>query len=131
MTGENAKTKDISRGRNKRINKNQPGRLGEAGSNGSINGIEEQGGFIESDRTRRDTSGTNIEYGDTSSGKILQRLDQLEDTHYQYVHAHQDRLQARLDESKRLEEKFRTEAMELRGEILALAQAEETESEKS
>ena len=131
MTAENAKTKDISGGCDKRIDKNQPGRLGKARRNGSINGIEEQGGFIESDSTRGNTSGTNIKYGDTSAGKILQRLDQLEDTHYQYVHAHQERLQARLDESKRLEEKFRTEAMELRSEILALAQSEETESEKS
>ncbi|OYD99809.1 hypothetical protein [Nostoc sp. 'Peltigera membranacea cyanobiont' 232] len=131
MTAENAKTKGTSTGCNKRIHKNQPGRLGKARSNGSINGIEEQGRLIESDSTRRDTLGTNIEYGDTSAGKILQRLDQLEDTHYQYVHAHQDRLQARLDESKKLEEKFRTEAKELRSEILALAQTEETESEKS
>jgi vacuolar-type H+-ATPase subunit I/STV1 len=131
MENQNGKTTQVGGGCDKRICQNQQGGLGEAGNYSPVNGNEEQSGFIEGDCSRGNTVGTNYTYGNTPSGKILQRLDKLEETHYEYVHAHQNRLQARLDESKKLEDEFRKEAAKLRQEILALATqgAEEIEAE--
>ncbi|MEH1772443.1 MAG: hypothetical protein V7K64_01735 [Nostoc sp.] len=125
MIHSNAETQDISGGCDKRINQDQSGRLGKTRDDGPIYGHEEQSRSIASDCTGRHTTRTNFDYGDSPSGKILQRLDKLEETHYQYVHAHQNRLRARLDESEKLEEQFRQEAAELREQILALASEDE------
>lgn len=121
MISDNAKTQEVSAGRHKRINQNKSSGLGKAGSNSSGNGAEEQSRSTAINRPGRDSARTNFDYGDAPAGKMLQRLDQLEDTHYEYVHAHQTRLRARLDESEKLEQKFRSEAAELRKQILALA----------
>jgi hypothetical protein len=122
---ENGTTKNVSGRRYQCLCQNKQGGLGEAREHSPNNGLQSSrstekncpGGY---------TTGANPIVGDTPSGKIIQRLDQLESTHYKYVHAHQTRLRARLDESEKLEEQFRQEAAELRQQILDLATSEES-----
>lgn len=131
MMNSDAKTENTSGRRDKRINQNKQSRLGETGHDSSINGYERKSGSVAGDRTGRDSARTDFEYGDASFGKILQRLDKLEEAHYQYVEAHQNRLRARLDESEQLEQQFRKEAAELRQQILDLAIQEQPTEENS
>lgn len=63
----------------------------------------------------------------TPIGKILQRLELVERSYIDYVRADQTRLEARLDESKNLEQLFQQSVAELRQEIYNLA----TESESN
>lgn len=57
----------------------------------------------------------------THCGKILQRLQEIEVAHDEYVSAHQHRLQARLDESKKSREEFFRKTAELKRDIYTLA----------
>ncbi len=58
--------------------------------------------------------------GNSSTGKILTRLKQLELEHLSYLGEHQQRLESRLDESKQREAKFREAIRELEQEIQSL-----------
>lgn len=127
MENQNATTQEITRGCDKCVSQDQSDRLEQVGNDRSVNGNDEQSGFATGDRSRRNSTRANCTYGDTHFGKILQRLNRLEKMHYEYVHVHQDQLQARLDESKKSEETFRREAQELRQEILTLATQESVE----
>jgi len=123
MESNDAKTKNSGRRRNKRIDQDQQIRLGETRGDSPVDGKNESRATA-SYSEGGNPPGRHLIIGDTPSGKILQRLDKLEETHYRYVHAHQTRLQARLDESKQLEEQFRREAADLRQQILELAAEE-------
>ncbi|MBH8576190.1 hypothetical protein I8752_24995 [Nostocaceae cyanobacterium CENA369] len=53
-------------------------------------------------------------------GKISERLKLIEQAFLSYVHGHQQRLEARLDESRILEEKFLSAVKELERDINSL-----------
>ncbi|MBD2388814.1 hypothetical protein [Cylindrospermum sp. FACHB-282] len=64
---------------------------------------------------REDSSGENLfdrvqskfdEQGGSTSGKILESLNLIKEAHLSYVHAHRQRLEARLDENKENETDF-------------------------
>ncbi len=71
-----------------------------------------------------DSVRSNIEYGEGSFGKILERLDLIENAYFSYVEAHQQRLEARLVDSKEQKELFKQAVQELRQEIYDLASSE-------
>ena len=62
---------------------------------------------------------------DTTAGKILERLESLEAQTLSYIHSHQARLEARLGESKQLEEEFLRESNQIKGDIYHLAVAQQ------
>jgi hypothetical protein len=69
----------------------------------------------------RGTSDYASEQRDTDTGKILERLEALEENTLAYLHAHQQRLEQRLEESKRSEAAFRSESAQIKSDILGLA----------
>jgi hypothetical protein len=83
-----------------------------------VNGAKPDGSYFEH------SSGENFSEqpngGDSGSGKILARLKQLESEYLSYVGEHQQRLEARLDESKQREVKFKQAIRELEQEIQSL-----------
>jgi hypothetical protein len=99
--------------------------LGRIQSSSSINGAEQ----IRPDQIncpgQDPTRGAN-EQGKTTAGKILERLELIENAHLSYVKGHQQRLEARLSESKEEEEQFRKAVQDLKQEIYNLV-SEKTE----
>jgi hypothetical protein len=89
--------------------------LGGSEAASRINGTEPDGSDFE-DSSRANFS-QQPDGGDSSPGKILARLKLLELEHLSYVGEHQQRLEARLDESKQREAKFRQAIRELEQEI--------------
>lgn len=71
-----------------------------------------------------DCSGENIveqaNGGNISLGKILDRLKRLESEYLAYVGEHQERLETRLEESKRRETQFRQDIRQLEQDIKQL-----------
>jgi hypothetical protein len=78
------------------------------------------------DRSERDEKSV-----DANLGKVLDHLGNLESRFYSYVHAHQERLDARRKESENAELEFQQEAQELREKILALLGEHEDETSSS
>jgi hypothetical protein len=62
---------------------------------------------------------------DTTAGKILERLESLEAQTLSYIHSHQARLEARLGESKQLEDEFLRESNQIKSDIYHLAVAQQ------
>jgi hypothetical protein len=58
--------------------------------------------------------------GNVSTGKILTRLKQLESEYLSYVSEHQERLETRLEESKRREAGFKRSVRQLEQDIQQL-----------
>ncbi|MHC5717643.1 MAG: hypothetical protein ACYTX0_37450 [Nostoc sp.] len=77
---------------------------------------------IRSDRNndQRQNAAVGICGGDQDPGKIRDRLKLIEQSFLSYVRSHQQRLEARLDESRTLEENFLTSLQELEREIDSL-----------
>lgn len=92
--------------------------LGGAESTGGINGTQPDGSDFEHSPGQNFSQQPNG--GNSSFGKILTRLKQLESEYLSYVGEHQERLEARLDESKQKEVKFRQAIRELEQEIQSL-----------
>ncbi|BAZ29962.1 hypothetical protein NIES4074_24100 [Cylindrospermum sp. NIES-4074] len=95
--------------------------LGQSGLDSRNTRVGEQSRFTSDDSQWTTPGGTPVIIGDTSTGKILQRLDLIETAHLTYVRKHQDRLETRLDESKAHEAEFKQAVTELRQEIYDLA----------
>lgn len=123
MKSKNGTTQDVSGRRKNSQRKNESERLGKHGENSPIEGTDQIGNAA-INSTREDTTWPDSQRN-PNSGKILERLELIETTFLSYVHGHQQRLETRLDESKKVEEEFRKEAAELRSEILALASKSE------
>jgi hypothetical protein len=64
---------------------------------------------------------------DTTAGKILERLESLEAQTLSYIHSHQSRLEARLGESKQIEDEFLRESNQIKSDIYHLAVAQQNE----
>jgi hypothetical protein len=124
---KNGQTKDITRGHNTGDSSYQPDRLGIL-RHTSQGDEHNQIGTNSQNSPGGNSSGTNYISGDTSPGKMLQRLEQLERLFREYVEAHQSRLETRLDDSKKQLEKFEEEAAAIRNELYKLAAEEESTS---
>lgn len=111
---------ETNRERSQGNSKDKLGRLGVFQGSSRCNGFE-QIGTNPADCAGENTIGATSHQGDAPTGKILQRLELVENSYTQYVRAHQARLEARLDESKKLEQDFKEQLEALRQEIYRLA----------
>jgi len=94
-------------------------------------GTEGPRGTNQEDSQTRDSAGiTRPELRDSPVGKILERVELIETSFYAYVHAHQSRLEARLDESKKLESTFTDTLFELKQEIFKMAESQPTQPDE-
>ena len=92
-------------------------------------GIEGTGGINQGNIKQADTSGTDVQPGDGSPGKLLGRLELLEKAFYGYVHGHQERLKTRFKESTELESAFTQELEVIKQGLRDLAQQVEDDPE--
>lgn len=120
MLCENGETKDISRRFNPCDLLDQRKRLGIVQDSSREYGI---GQIITDpfDRSRESTSGTASQSGEATDGKILERLEFIENAYLNYVQSHQQRLEQRLVESKEQEVIFKEAIQALKQEIQNLA----------
>ena len=118
MKAKNGTAQDISGRRKNSQRKNESKRLGEYGQNSPIEGTNQIG------NAAINSTGENTTWTDShrnpNPGKILERLELIEKTFLSYVHGHQQRLETRLDESKKLEAVFQEEVQALKQEIYDL-----------
>ncbi|WP_375495570.1 hypothetical protein [uncultured Nostoc sp.] len=109
------------RKRNKGNSSDRRSGLGGVRASSSVDGIEPIG-IATADSTEENTSGTTIVCdGDSSAGKILERLEMLEKAFLVYVGGHQHRLESRLVESKEFQSSFTQEVQIIKQEIYNLA----------
>ena len=87
-------------------------------------GVDQEIGTGRSDRKASD----NYDQSEAGTGKILSQLSELEEAFLAYVHGHQDRLEARLRESKAQEARFLQSAVKLKEDILRMVQDAENNS---
>lgn len=121
---DNAKDEKISRGREKRLPQTQREGL-ESVRCSSESNEPQQVSISNPDSTGEDSAWKLTPIRDTTAGKILERLEALETQHLKYVHAHQNRLKARLGESEQAEEEFLKEANQIKSDIYYLAIAQQ------
>lgn len=120
MLCKNGETEDISRRFNPRDVLDQRKRLGIVQDSSRKYGI----GQISTDPfdcSRESTSGTASQSGEAADGKILERLEFIENAYLNYVQSHQQRLEQRLVESKEQELIFKEAIQALKQEIHDLA----------
>ncbi|HLP90148.1 MAG TPA: hypothetical protein VK184_16360 [Nostocaceae cyanobacterium] len=123
----NATTQETAGGYKDGQCKNEPTRLGETRGNSQVNGSY-QVRLVTADSSGQDSFGANIQYRNINTGKILERLEMIEQAFRAYIHGHQDQLETRLKESKQLETVFDQQVQALKQEIYNLAEAEQTEN---
>ena len=119
MIYKNGKTEETSRRLNPSNIPNQREGLGEFQNSSSFNGLE-QIRLNQVNSSGQNSLGTTSRHGDTPAGKIVERLKVIEQKHLSYVKAHQERLEARLDESREEVESFKKAVQELEQEIYDL-----------
>lgn len=92
----------------------------------TVFGVEDQNRLISGNSSRSNLSRNGRpQGGKIHLGKILKRVEYLEQQFLDYVHAHQTRLETRLGESKQREEIFLEVAQELKDELLAAIDSED------
>jgi hypothetical protein len=111
--------KEITRGHQKRNSENRQPGLDQLFVDRTGNGHQEQIEVGDHD-LKRGTCGYVVKQRDTGVGKILERLEALEQKTLAYLHAHQDRLETRLKESKQSEIDFLDTSSQLKGDLLEL-----------
>ncbi|WP_445631567.1 hypothetical protein [Nostoc sp. DSM 114167] len=126
MTQNNGKTKKISRRREDRQRKDESARLVEHGRNSSVNGTDKIG-LIATYSPGKSSVGGNIKRGESTPGKVLQRLEFIEDAYLDYVDEQQQYLEIRLFETKKHKEVFKKAVQELKQEIYDLISPETSE----
>ncbi|NET71666.1 MAG: hypothetical protein F6K62_12245 [Sphaerospermopsis sp. SIO1G2] len=100
--------------------------MGQTRRNSDFDGIQDQGGFVENDSQWADTAQWKLcPIRDTTAGKILERIESLQERHIKYVRAHKSRLNARLDEASIEEEEFTQEANQIKSDLYHLAMAQQ------
>jgi hypothetical protein len=123
----NAKTEEATGGYENSQCENESTGLGKPRSNGQINGSY-QVRPITANSSRQNSSGANIQHTDITTGKILERLEIIEQAFRAYIHGHQHQLEARLKESKELETVFDQQIQTLKQEIYNIAETEQAEN---
>ena len=111
--------KKIPSGHEERNPENRQPRLDQLSVDRTIYGSQEQIADGDYDLKRRTCSYPN-EQRDTGVGKILERLEALEQKTLSYLRAHQDRLLARLSESKQSEIDFLGTSSQIKSDLLGL-----------
>ena len=86
-----------------------------------------QVGLDPSNSSRQNCPWSTIPNGNTSAGKILERLEFIEGAYASYVKADREQLESRLSESKQKEQEFRAVIKEIKEEIYNLVSEQETE----
>jgi hypothetical protein len=119
MVFNDGKTQEIDRGQPERNLETQQRRMGLVQDSSRLNGINPHRSNSPGS-SRQDSSGTTINERETPPGKILERLDFIENAYLSYVDGHQRDLEARLLESKQQKDTFKTTVQELKKEIYDL-----------
>ena len=119
----NGKTEEVTRRCQERFSGSWGKGLGDVSSPGAINGVESLRTSSENCE-RRDIFGSNVPR-ESSAGKILKRLKFIQEEYLSYVRGHQQRLEARLHESKEREAIFLEAIHELEQEVYALTSSKE------
>jgi hypothetical protein len=117
---ENGQTQETTRGFDSGYIFDKRAGLGIVQSSGSKHGY----GQIDSDPSdsaRENTLGATSQSGETTDGKILERLEFIENAYLSYVQSHQRRLEERLVDSKEQEVVFKEAIQALKQEIHNLA----------
>jgi hypothetical protein len=111
--------KEITRGHEECNSENRQPGLDQLFVARPVNGHQEQ---IEArnDDLKRGTCGYTGKQRDTGVGKILERLEALEQKTLVYLRAHQDRLETRLKESKQSEIDFLATSSQIKSDLLGL-----------
>jgi hypothetical protein len=84
-----------------------------------VNGHQEQIEAGDHD-LKRATYCSSVKQRDGSFGKILERLEALEQKTLTYLHSHQDRLKMRLEESKQSEIEFLDSSSKIKSDLLGM-----------
>lgn len=130
MDDVNGQTKEIGRRRSDSRTQPQPKRMGGSQKKSQRNGtIEIKASGEDSNRGNPDWKLAPVR--DTTAGKILERVEALEKRHLEYVHAHQDRLKARLGESEEAENEFKEESNQIKSDIYHLVAREKSRDDVS
>jgi hypothetical protein len=118
--------------RNQSDSPHQRGGLGSVQCTSESDGIESIA-VDPANSSRSNTSRSNFQHSNIDAGKILERLEFLESEYITYVQEQQQILEARLEESKQRELKFKEKLQELRQQIfdLTLPQEQDQASENS
>ncbi|PAX52061.1 hypothetical protein [Brunnivagina elsteri] len=120
MLCKNVKTQDASRRFNPCNSANKREGLGSLQIPSRSDGVK-QIGFDTTNCTGENTTGTTSQSGETTNGKILERLEFIENAYLSYVQSHQQRLEACLVESKEHEAIFKEAIQALKQDIHDLA----------
>ncbi|WP_414579634.1 hypothetical protein [Anabaena sp. CCY 9402-a] len=127
MTNNNGKTQKISGRRKNGQREDESFGLVKHGRDSSVDG-HDQIGYAASHRSGQDFAReTDKQPGEDSAGKILERLEFIENAYFQYVDGHQQRLEARLVESREHKEVFKKAVQELKQEIYDLVSTDKTD----
>ncbi|MCC5620671.1 hypothetical protein [Nostoc sp. CHAB 5715] len=127
-TQENGKTTEVSRGREECVSEPQREGLGFVSVQSQINGIEQIRTGSE-DRQRGDTTRSR-KRGEATSGKVLERLELIENAYFDYVDDQQQHLEDRLLQTKKQKEVFKLAVQALKQEIYDLVSTQELENQK-
>lgn len=127
MTRKNGTTKETYGRRKNGKCEDESSRLVKHGYYCSGNGNDEIG-TITSDSTRKNYIRKTGDQGETTSGKILERLEFIENAYISYVDNHLERLETRLSEGKEQRQVFDQVIRELKQEIYNLV-VEESNSQ--
>ncbi|MBD2438267.1 hypothetical protein [Nostoc sp. FACHB-110] len=127
MTYKNGKTQKTSRRREDSQRKDESRGLVKYGGHSSIDG-HDQIGLAAPHCPGQDFPGqTSKQPGENAPGKILERLEFIENAHLQYVDDHERHLQTRLTQSREQKEVFKKAVLELKQEIYDLVSTDKTE----
>lgn len=126
MTQTDGKTEKTSRRHKNSQRENECSGLDEYGQNSSVDGANPFrfiAFYSSGENFFRSTPGDDR--GEGTSGKILERLELIEDAYTSQVKEHQQQLENRLQQSRQQELGFRKAIQELKKDILTLISASE------
>ncbi|MGF1934531.1 MAG: hypothetical protein RM347_009025 [Nostoc sp. ChiQUE02] len=129
MTQNNGKTKEISGRRKNSQCTDESARLVKHGHNSSVDG-DDQIGFIATHSSGQNFARSTSERGQTTSGKVLERLEFIENAYLHYVDDQQQHLESRLFETKKQKEVFKQAVQELKQEIYDLVSNQKPENQE-
>jgi hypothetical protein len=127
-TQENGKTTEISRRREECVSEPQREGLGFVSVQSQVDGIE-QIRIGSENRTRGDTTRSRKQ-GETTSGKVLERLELIENAYLDYVDDQQQHLEDRLLQTKKQKEVFKLAVQTLKQEIYDLVSTQKVENQE-
>ncbi|AFY48892.1 hypothetical protein Nos7524_3089 [Nostoc sp. PCC 7524] len=127
MSKKNGETEKTAGRRKERVPISESERLGTIRPESENDGTE-QSGSSSKDSQRGDTARTVITHsGESDIGKVLERLELLENGFKEYVGSHRQRLEARLDENKRFADSFDEGMKLIKAELYEIAAAQKLE----